>query len=148
MNRRSRTTRRSSSSRRMASSRSRGTARRRVRGMARHARFSAGTISREVVALGREVTDTLLGIVDNKELRAVGSEMTRSVQRVGDKMVDAVRQVGRSEAPRRLTRQTGRVIRTGARRGVETSGRMRDNLAFGLRRVGQQLARLGSRLED
>ncbi len=113
-----------------------------------NARPAAESISREVLALGREVSDALLAIVENKELRAVGSEMTSSVQRVGDKMVHAARRMGASTAPGRITRQMGRVLGTGARRGVSASGRMRGNLASGLRKVGQQLTRLGQRLED
>lgn len=111
------------------------------------AQRTAESVTKEVAALGKEVAATLKAVVESEELRAVGSELTHSLQRVSEKVVDAVKTATKSERPRAVGSQLGKVVQTGTKRGMETSERLRNNLTTGLREIGKELSRLAQRLD-
>lgn len=104
------------------------------------------SVSKEVTALGKEVAATLRAVVESEELRAVGSELTNSLQRVSEKVVAAVKTAAKSERPKAVGSHLGKVVRTGSKRGMDATERVRNNLATGLREIGQELSRLAQRL--
>ncbi|MCX5787688.1 MAG: hypothetical protein NTX64_04135 [Elusimicrobia bacterium] len=106
------------------------------------------SVAREVTALGKQLAETLKAVAQSEELRAVGSELTHSLKRVSEKVVDAVKSAKDSEKPGELGSQLGKVVQTGKKRGVEAGERIRVNLAAGLREIGNELTRLAKRLDE
>ncbi|MBI4423921.1 MAG: hypothetical protein HY554_09355 [Elusimicrobia bacterium] len=106
------------------------------------------TVAREVAALGRQVAETLRSVAESKELREVGTEISGSLQRVSEKVVQAVKTASKSEKPRAIGGQVGKILETGRKRGMEAGERVRVNLAAGLREIGQELSRLAQRLDE
>lgn len=105
------------------------------------------SVSREVAALGKQVAQTLRAVAESKELRAVGQELTESMKRVSERVVDAVKTASHSERPKAVAQQIGKVAQTGRKRGLEAGGRIRENLATGIRQIGEELSRLAHRLD-
>ncbi|MBI4346086.1 MAG: hypothetical protein HY553_04485 [Elusimicrobia bacterium] len=105
------------------------------------------SVRREVAALGKEVADTLRAVAESEQLRAVSSELTHSMKRLSAKVVEAVKTAGKSERPRAVAHQIGKVAETGRRRGMEAGERLRNNLSTGLRQIGEELSRLAQRLD-
>ena len=106
------------------------------------------SVTREVAALGQQVAETLKAVAQSQELRAVGTEITHSIKRVSEKVVDAVNTAKESGKPRELGSQLGKVVRTGKKRGAEAGEVLRVNLAAGLREIGNELTRLAQRLGE
>ena len=106
------------------------------------------SVAREVTALGKQLAETLKAVAQSEELRAVGSELTHSLKRVSEKVVDAVKSAKDSDKPRELGSQLGKVVQTGKKRGAEAGERIRVNLAAGLREIGNELTRLAKRLDE
>ncbi len=106
------------------------------------------SVRREVAALGKQVAETLRAVAQSSQLRAVGSELTESMKRVSEKVVDAVKTASKSERPREVAEQLGKVAATSRKKGMEAGERIRVNLSTGLSQIAQELSRLAHRLDD
>ena len=103
----------------------------------------AGALSRELAELGRKVHEALAAAVSSDEVKAVKTELSDSLGRVGEKIVAAAKKAEESAQKEKIGAQARKV----AKAGVKATEGMQKNLAGGLREVSARLAELAKKLD-
>lgn len=104
-------------------------------------------ITKEVAELGKQVEKALREVATSDELRDIGSDISSSFRRIGEKVVNALQAAKKSGHGQEVGDQLKKVVGMGKASGKETADRVRENLQRGLRGVGEELARIAERLD-
>lgn len=100
-------------------------------------------LSKELGELGRKVHEALAAAVSSDEVKAVRTELSHSMGRVGEKIVAAVKKAEETAQKEKIREQARKV----AKAGVKATEGVQKNLAGGLREVSARLAELAKKLD-
>lgn len=100
-------------------------------------------LSKELAELGRKVHKALADAVSSAEVKAVKTELSDSLGRVGEKIVAAAKKAEESAKKDEIKTQARKV----AQAGLKATGGIKKNLAGGLREVSARLAELAKKLD-
>jgi BMFP domain-containing protein YqiC len=104
-------------------------------------------LTKEVSELGKQVEKAIRSAAKSPELKDLSAEISRSLQRVGEKVVDALRTAKGSDQGRKVGEQFKKVVDIGKESGKETAEKVRQNLTKGLKGIGAELAKIADKLE-
>ncbi|MBI5624140.1 MAG: hypothetical protein HY924_10200 [Elusimicrobia bacterium] len=104
-------------------------------------------LTKEVTELGKQVERAIRAAAKSPEVRGLGEEISRSLQRVGEKVVDALQTAKQSDQGRKVGEQFKKVVDLGKESGKETAEKVRENLTKGLKGIGAELSKIADKLE-
>ncbi|MDO8805990.1 MAG: hypothetical protein Q7R35_16355 [Elusimicrobiota bacterium] len=102
-----------------------------------------GVLSRELAELGRKVQEALVTAASSDEVKAIKTELSDSLGRVGEKIVAAAKKAEETAKKEKIKEQARKV----AKAGVKATEGIQKNLAGGLREVSARLAELAKKLD-
>lgn len=102
----------------------------------------------ELAALGKQIQRSFAAAAKSDELKALGSEVSKSLKKVSDKAAEALKAAKESEEARELSERLKKVAKAGAAKGKEAGGKAYENAAHGLSELGDELARLAEKLKQ
>lgn len=101
----------------------------------------------ELNALGRKVEAALKGAAKSKQARRIPADVVKGMRSVGNRLHDTLQEISKSEETQELGRQAKKVFMVGKKKGKESAGKLKTNLATGLRTLSQELTRLAGKID-
>jgi hypothetical protein len=104
-------------------------------------------IARELATMGRLISESLDAAAHSPEIKAIRSELLRSVKGLREKLAKAVAAAGSSPRARSLGKQVRRVVDAGKKQGAVAVEKVRCGVGCGMAEVDSRIKKIARKLK-